>query len=154
MSDELNPYAAPRHVESVSEITQTAALMALRAPSLGLLLLSGSMLLGIPMFAFVLCMEVAIIVRRIALGPNPIVRMPASDDALAFMGGFVCIASSVFILRGALAMRWGTNYRTALIAAILACVPILSPLYVFGIPFGIWALIMLRRPAVSAAFRS
>lgn len=41
----------------------------------------------------------------------------------------------------------------ARIAAILSIIPICSGCYVLGIPFGIWALIVLNRPEVKAAFR-
>jgi hypothetical protein len=49
-------------------------------------------------------------------------------------------------------MRHGENYGVALTAAILASIPLLSACIWFGISFGIWALIVLRRPAVRAAF--
>jgi hypothetical protein len=37
-------------------------------------------------------------------------------------------------------------------AAVLACVPMISPMIWIGIPFGVWAVIVLRRPSVRAAF--
>jgi ABC-type spermidine/putrescine transport system permease subunit II len=59
---------------------------------------------------------------------------------------------SCFIAYGAYCMRRGVRYRTSKIAAILACIPIVSPMIWFGIPFGIWALLVLRQPAVRRAF--
>lgn len=147
MEEEVNPYAPPK-LEPVAIAPQPAALTALRAPSLGLLLLSGSMCLGIPMLAFALCVNAAIAVRRLAGGLDP--NLPTWEDALGLTAGLVCIVSSIFVVRGSLCMRRGKNYRAALIAAILSCIPIL--LFYIGIPFGIWALVVLRRPAVRAAF--
>jgi hypothetical protein len=37
-------------------------------------------------------------------------------------------------------------------AAIISCVPVLSPLIVVGIPFGIWSLRLLANPQIRAAF--
>jgi len=38
-------------------------------------------------------------------------------------------------------------------AAIVACVPFCSPCVVLGIPFGIWALVVMAKPEVRAAFQ-
>src|SRR5687767_5152611 len=115
MDEEVNPYAPPKH-EPVAIAPQPAALRSLRAPSLGLLLLSGSMCLGIPMLAFALCVNVAIAVRRLAGGLDP--NLPTWEDALGLTAGLFFIVSSVFVVRGSLCMRRGKNYRAALIAAI------------------------------------
>jgi spore maturation protein SpmB len=48
-------------------------------------------------------------------------------------------------------MRLG-SYLWAVAVCILAAVPLLGPCYVLGIPFGIWGVIVLRRPDVRAAF--
>lgn len=42
--------------------------------------------------------------------------------------------------------------RLAYVGAVLAVIPFLSPLYVLGIPFGIWALVLLRQPEIKLAF--
>jgi hypothetical protein len=59
---------------------------------------------------------------------------------------------SAFIGYGAWCMRRTVNYRIALLAAIISCIPVVSPLIFFGIPFGIWALIVLCRRDVRAEF--
>lgn len=54
---------------------------------------------------------------------------------------------------GAYCMLRLEKLHLARIAAILSIIPICSGCYVLGIPFGIWALIVLNRPEVKAAFR-
>lgn len=57
------------------------------------------------------------------------------------------------LITGAFSMIGRGSYAWAIATACLACVPCLSPLYLVGIPIGIWALVVLRRPAVKTAFR-
>lgn len=57
------------------------------------------------------------------------------------------------IIAGAINMLKLRGYKTARSAAILCMLPICSAGFILGIPFGIWALIVLNRPAVKAAFR-
>ena len=56
------------------------------------------------------------------------------------------------ILAGSICMLRLKAYSVAWTAAILAVVPICSPCFILGIPFGIWALILLRQPAVRSSF--
>lgn len=57
------------------------------------------------------------------------------------------------LLTGAFSMIGRGSYAWAIATSCLACVPCLSPLYFAGIPIGIWALVVLRKPTVKAAFR-
>jgi hypothetical protein len=49
-------------------------------------------------------------------------------------------------------MRRSVHYGRTVAAAIVACIPCLSPWVLLGIPFGIWALVVLCRRDVQAAF--
>jgi hypothetical protein len=60
---------------------------------------------------------------------------------------------SILIFCGALSMLRGRHYRFALATSFLACFPCVSPVVVLGIPFGFWALTVLTRPHVRAAFQ-
>ena len=40
------------------------------------------------------------------------------------------------------------------VAAFMACIPFVTPFTVVGIPFGIWAMSLLKQPDVLAAFES
>jgi len=69
---------------------------------------------------------------------------------LTFLGiefvALVCIAI------GAAKLGFLESYRLARLAAVLACIPFITPFIVIGIPFGIWALRLLADPNVKSAF--
>lgn len=152
MSDEQNPYAAPTAIESArpAEI----ALNILRVPSIGLLVLSVPCIFAvINGFVFL-----AIGFLRLVLRDTEILDdISGQTVPLDFVGGVLSIGYGVLnllIAYGALSMRRGQRYKVALAAAVLASIPFFSLFIWLGIPFGIWALIVLRRPAVRAAFQS
>jgi hypothetical protein len=66
--------------------------------------------------------------------------------------GLFVLVMSALVLWGALSMKSLRNYEFAVVAAILAIVPCLTPCCLIGLPFGIWALVVLRRPGVKALF--
>lgn len=57
------------------------------------------------------------------------------------------------IIYGALQMMKLKSHGLALGAAVICVIPFLSPCCVLGIPFGIWALVVLAKPEVKQAFR-
>ena len=64
--------------------------------------------------------------------------------------GFVIV---MFLLQsvlvyGAIGMIRQKGYSAAFTAAIIAVIPICSPCFVLGIPFGIWAIVLLLKPEV------
>lgn len=67
--------------------------------------------------------------------------------------GILLVIASTFVLYGAVQMKSLTNYSIAKAAAIVAMIPMLGPCCVLGIPFGIWAIIVLGKPEVRDAFR-
>jgi GYF domain 2 len=74
--------------------------------------------------------------------------------SLGLVNVFFGLIMSVLILAGALKMRLLRSYEFALTAAILSVVPCLTPCcgYIIGLTFGIWALVVLRRPGVKSQF--
>jgi hypothetical protein len=68
-------------------------------------------------------------------------------------GGILGAALSVVLLIGANKMRKLESYAFAMTAAIIAVVPCLSPCCLLGVPFGIWAIVVLNDASVKAAFR-
>jgi hypothetical protein len=64
----------------------------------------------------------------------------------------ITVLYSLVLISGAFSMLRQGSYLWATTTCVLALVPILGPCYVIAIPFGIWGLIVLRRPAVRAAF--
>jgi len=67
--------------------------------------------------------------------------------AAAVLCAFYCFAISGGILMGQL-----RNYNLCRMACILALIPVISPLIVVGIPFGIIGLSRLNKPEVKRAF--
>jgi len=84
----------------------------------------------------------------------------AGEDALPamFTGGIqigfgvLGIGVAVFLWIGATKMAALESYGLSMAVAIVALIPCLSPCCVFTLPFGIWALIVLVKPEVKAAF--
>jgi hypothetical protein len=64
------------------------------------------------------------------------------------------LAISVLIFVGAKKMKSLRSYEFALAAAALSTVPCLTPCcgYLLGLAFGIWALVILRKPDVKSQF--
>ncbi len=57
-----------------------------------------------------------------------------------------------FLIYGGIQMYRGKSYKISKTAAILAIIPFASCCFVFGVPFGIWALMTLGKPEVKAIF--
>jgi hypothetical protein len=64
----------------------------------------------------------------------------------------ILILPTFFIAYGGWCMYRRTHYRLAFSAALVACIPCLSPFVLFGIPLGFWALLVLGRRDVQVAF--
>ena len=63
----------------------------------------------------------------------------------------VCL---VVIAIGAAKMGYLESIAMGRVAAFMACIPFVTPFTVVGIPFGIWAMRLLKQPDVLAAFES
>ncbi len=57
------------------------------------------------------------------------------------------------IIYGAIQMMRGRSFGLSRTAAILAVSPLTSCCFIIGVPFGIWALVVLAQPDVKALFR-
>jgi hypothetical protein len=67
--------------------------------------------------------------------------------------GVLSIIIGIVIILGALKMKNLQSYGLAKTSSILALIPCISPCCCITLPFGIWALVVLNRPEVRAAFR-
>jgi len=65
---------------------------------------------------------------------------------------FVSLLLDAFVIVGALRMMSLKNYQLCLVVAVLAMVPCTAPCCCLGIAAGIWALIVLLKDEVKAAF--
>jgi hypothetical protein len=75
----------------------------------------------------------------------------ASSGVGSKLFSLISLGYNAFIIFGAIKMRQLQNFGLAMAAAILAIVPC-SGCYCLGIPFGIWALVVLNKPEVKASF--
>lgn len=64
----------------------------------------------------------------------------------------ISLLIGAFVLFGAIQMRKLSSYGLSMAAAILAVIPCISPCCVLGIPFAIWALVVLNKPDVRSQF--
>ena len=61
--------------------------------------------------------------------------------------------TSLIVVVGSIFMLLKRLYFLAVTGAVVAIIPCLGPCVVLGIPFGVWALIVLLRPQVKDSFR-
>jgi hypothetical protein len=66
----------------------------------------------------------------------------------------ISILAAPLIIYGGIQMLRARRYSIALLASILAVIPLFSVCCIPGIPIGIWALIVLRDPEVRLCFES
>ncbi len=64
----------------------------------------------------------------------------------------ISLALSAAVLIGSIQMMRGRSWTFSVIAAIVAMIPCLGPCCAIGIPFGIWALVVLFDQDVRASF--
>jgi hypothetical protein len=69
------------------------------------------------------------------------------------LSGLISLAVGAFILVGAFRMMKLQSYGLAVAASIISMIPCVSPCCCLGLPFGIWALVVLFRPEVKSAFQ-
>ena len=67
-------------------------------------------------------------------------------------GNLFGLAMSVLVLIGAAKLQSLKSREFAFAAAILAMIPCLTPCCILGLPFGIWALVVLNKPEVKSQF--
>ena len=75
-----------------------------------------------------------------------------TQGPLGIINGLFALAMSILVLIGAAKMQSLRSFEFAFAAAILAMIPCLTPCCVLGLPFGIWALVVLNKPEVKSQF--
>jgi hypothetical protein len=75
------------------------------------------------------------------------------SGAVGIISGIVGMVLDVIVLLGSMKMMKLESYGLALTASILALIPCTSPCCLLGVPFGIWALVVMNDEEVKAAFR-
>lgn len=75
------------------------------------------------------------------------------SGGVGIVQNLIGLAVGVVVLMGALKMKRLESHGFAMTAAILAMIPCVSPCCLLGLPFGIWAVVVLNDANVKAAFR-
>lgn len=75
-----------------------------------------------------------------------------TTSVLDYVTNAAGVAVAVLTIVGGLRMRALRSWGLALTGAILALMPCCSSCCCVGMPFGIWALVVLMKPEVKAAF--
>jgi phage FluMu protein Com len=100
----------------------------------------------------------ALIAVGIGIGATMTVRLWPFPMMVDRRGMAACevfgLVMAVIVLIGAVKMKNLENYSFAIASAIIAIVPCTSQCCLLGVPFGIWALVVLNDSSVKAAFRS
>jgi hypothetical protein len=69
---------------------------------------------------------------------------------MGWSAGMLVVSGVIAV--GALRMFQLRSRQLAWCAALLSVIPCLAPCYIGALPLGIWAIVVLRRPDVAAAF--
>lgn len=128
-----------------------AAAARVKAPAIVLIAVAGLGILG---------QLVSMVFNLAGMHRIPSNMPPEAERWFTYMSGGLGVVATVvtlvvggLIIFGAMKMMSLQNYGLAMAAAIIAMVPCLSPCCCFGIPAGIWAIVVLSNAEVKAAFR-
>ena len=131
-----------------------AALQLVKGPAIGLKVTA---ILGLVMVVVGLVVNVMTL-NGFHIGPQQMYD-PQMQKLIGTLGGSLGIVQNiiggivgVIVLLGAAKMQKLQNYQFALTASIVAMVPCISPCCLFGLPLGIWALVVLNKPEVKSHF--
>jgi hypothetical protein len=132
------------------------ALQAIKGPAIALKVTA---ILGLVMVAIGLVMNMMSLTGHpITFGlqrmgdPNMQKMFNQLGGGLGIVQGLIGGAIGIVILMGASKMQRLENYQFAMTASVLAMLPCLSPCCLLGLPFGIWALIVLNKPEIKSQF--
>lgn len=145
-----DPYAAQR-IEMAKSMV--------KGPAMTLLILGGLWLAYIVIEAMRAVLQLAGVVgmpTQEELDPFGTAPPWMTAEVAVLMGlgvSTVLFIAAVLMLFGMFRMLQVRGFGLAMTGAIISMVPCMSPCCVIGIPFGIWALIVLLKPEVKYAFQ-
>jgi len=67
---------------------------------------------------------------------------------------YTLFVASCFVLSGSFQMLKRRNFRRVRASCVVAMVPLVGPCFVLGIPFGIWAFLVLSKPGARQLFNN
>jgi hypothetical protein len=148
------PPQTPASIQPAGDGDRAAALRQVKGPAIALIVTA---ILGLMLVVVGLVINV-LMLSGFQTGLQQI-NDPQVQKLLSAMGGGLGIVqdiisgvAGVIVLLGALKMQKLQSHQFALTAGIVAMLPCISPCCVFGLPAGIWALVILNKPEVKSQF--
>ena len=149
VADSENPYQSPIAVSVLAAQRVSGPATALIVTAiLGIL----AHLVVTVVYAILLTMSLNGQIRELQPQQEPAELAIGSGVLMAI--GVLGLMTGLVALFGAIKMRRCESYPFAIAASIIVMIPCISPCTVLGLPFGIWALLVLSDGSVKAAFRS
>ena len=128
---------------------RAAALDQLKGPAIGLMVTAG---IGA---AFQI---LGLIMNLMGAGFGAMARgtegMPSMlSGGIGAVFNVIGLVMAVVVFMGAMKMKNAQSFGFAMAAAIIAMIPCIGPCCLLGLPIGIWAIVVLMKPEVKAAFQ-
>ncbi len=152
-ADSGNPYAAPVSAgTSGGRMSRAEALSKTNICAIMLYVVAGLSLLN-HLYSIVAALNGENLNPFAGNAPPPDESMKVVIMIAGVIGGLVGVTLDVLVAFGAYNLQKLTRYPFAMTGAIIACIPCCGPCLVFGIPFGIWALVLLNDSRIRPHFR-
>jgi len=137
----INPYSPPTSNPELNQDPRDLAKSRLSRPATALIIMAS---------IHSVFVTIVLVSNAVAFASSNFHFDNAIDTALAS----IQLISLILIAIGGAKMAFLESLPLARLGAVLACIPFLSPFIVLGIPFGIWALLLLNNPDNQAFFPS
>jgi hypothetical protein len=145
----LNPYQVPDLEAARHEFRgqRETARQAVKGPAIGLICVAAlSLFMGLGCMA----LDAVMLGSGAANLGDPQFHM--YQLVVRTVWGLIICANCGFSIWAGISMQRLQQHQLCWLAGILACIPAISPCFCLGIPFGVWAIIVLNRSEVYDAF--
>ncbi len=141
-------------IQPASDGNRDAALRLVKGPAIGLKVTAviGLMLVAAGLVINILALSGVQIGLQQINDPQVQKLLNSMGGGLGIVQDVISAVAGVIVLIGAAKMQKLQNHQFALTAGIVAMLPCISPCCVFGLPIGIWALVILNKPEVKSQF--
>ena len=148
-----NPYGSPSRPSKSNRPNRSRSAAGVKAPAIALIIVAAiALVVGtLALIGDVVLIASGAVAKLEEMNTGPISEY--TQITIRTIWGIALIIASAFVLYGAIQMVSLKNYGASKMAAIIAMIPLLGPCCILGIPFGIWAFVVLGKPEVKAAFR-
>ena len=145
----LNPYQAPNLEQVRYDFRQQreAARHAVKGPAIGLICAASlSLIMGLG------CIVLDMVLLATGLAEVGEPQFHQVQLVVRTVWGLIICANCVFAIWAGISMQKLRQHQLCWLASIMACIPVIGPCFCLGIPFGIWAIVVLNRTDVAEAF--